>query len=344
MAKVHNIHVRELAAPTAVLGEILDTLGSDHDRLWATDIWVAETVVFDRPLGVGADGGHGSIRYSVEEYQPGRRIVFRFTPGGGLSGVHGFELQTLGPDHTRLTHFLDAETKPWMRPLRPILIGWHNAMIETAFDRAELEATGSLARPTRIPLWLRIVNAVEVGVGRTLGMLPPAAVRSEGRPSLGYRLFRPCAVVVPVALAAIAAIHAAWAIGWRWPGGSDNALAERVVGSGAELPPKTAIWAVAVLLGGAAASVAAVGAGRGERALRVATWSLAGILAVRGALSIPIHLVGGLNTVYARLDLAIYSPLSLALGVGAAIVARGPHPHQGVAEIGRSTMPDEQGT
>ncbi len=175
MAQVHNVHVREIAAPVAVMGEILDTLGSDQDRLWATDVWVAEPVVFDRPLGVGADGGHGSIRYSVEEYEPGTRILFRFTPGGGLSGVHGFELEALGRDQTRLTHFLDAETSPWMRPLQPILIGWHDAMVETAFDRAELEATGSLTRRTRIPLWLRIVNRVEISVGRALGKVPSAA-------------------------------------------------------------------------------------------------------------------------------------------------------------------------
>ncbi len=179
MTKVHNVHVREIAAPMAVLGEILDTLGGDHDRLWATDIWIAEPVVFDRPLGVGADGGHGSIRYSVQEYEPGRRIVFRFTPGGGLTGVHGFELEALGPDRTRLVHFLDAGMSPWMRPIRPILIGWHDAMVETAFDRAELEATGCLTRRTRIPLWLRIVNRVEIGVGRALGKLPPPAVNPK---------------------------------------------------------------------------------------------------------------------------------------------------------------------
>jgi hypothetical protein len=41
---------------------------------------------------------------------------------------------------------------------------------------------------------------------------------------------------------------------------------------------------------------------------------------------IPIDLIGSLETEYARLDLAIYSPLSFALGLGAAIVARGPRP------------------
>lgn len=127
---------------------------------------------FDRPLGVGADGGHGSIRYAVVSYEPGRRIVFEFAPNSGLSGTHGFEVDALGPQRSRLTHFLEAQTSAWMRPIVPILIGWHDAMVETALDRAELEATGSLTRPTRIPRWLRIVNKTEIALARALQGLP----------------------------------------------------------------------------------------------------------------------------------------------------------------------------
>ena len=183
MSTISNVHVREIAAPAAVVGEVLDTLGSADDRLWARDIWIAEPVVFDRPLGVGAHGGHGSIRYSVIAYEPGQRIVFRFAPDGGLAGVHGFELAPVGTDRTRITHFLDAEAAAWMRPLVPILIGWHDAMVETAFDRAEREATGSLARPTRIPRWLRIVNGIEIAIGRAFGKLPPRGDRDRRRRS-----------------------------------------------------------------------------------------------------------------------------------------------------------------
>jgi hypothetical protein len=326
MTKIENVHTREIQAPVSLVGDILDTLGSPGDRVWARDIWVAEPVVFDRPLGVGADGGHGSVRYSVVEYQRGRRVVFRFSPGGGLSGSHGFELEPVGHDQTRITHFLDAQTPPWMRPLVPVLIGWHDAMVETAFDRVELEATGSLKRRRRIPRWLRIANRTEIAIGRARGKLPPRGERAGTRLPVGYRLFRPAAVFVPAALAAIAAIHAAWALGWRWPGHDDESLAERVVGAGAELPPEPVVWVVAGLLGAAAAVVAAVGAGRRERLVRAAAWSVAGVLLVRGAAYIPIDLIGTLETEYARLDLAIYSPLSLALGLGAAIVARGPRP------------------
>jgi hypothetical protein len=182
MASIRSVHSREIAAPAGVVGEILDSVGSDQDRLWAADIWQAEPVVFDRPLGVGARGGHGSVRYSVVEYEQGGRVVFGFTPGSGLSGTHGFNLEELGPDWSRLTHVLDAEPSLWMRPLVPILVGWHDAMVETAFDRAELGATGSLERRTRIPLWLRVVNRAEIAIGRALGKVPPreAAARMSG--------------------------------------------------------------------------------------------------------------------------------------------------------------------
>ena len=178
MVEIKNVHVREVGAPASEVGEVLDTLGSVDDRLWATDIWVAAPVVFDRPLGVGAEGGHGWIHYSVIAYEPGRRILFRFAPGGGLAGVHGFEVAPVGTDCTRITHFLDAQISSWMRPLVPILIGWHDAMVETAFDRAEREATGSLGHPTRIPRWLRIVNEIEIAIGRAFGTLP-----SRGAPA-----------------------------------------------------------------------------------------------------------------------------------------------------------------
>lgn len=48
------------------------------------------------------------------------------------------------------------------------------------------------------------------------------------------------------------------------------------------------------------------------------------VLTARGALFPPVDLAGGLSTEVQRLDLLVYSPLCLALGLGAAIVARGP--------------------
>jgi Protein of unknown function (DUF3995) len=202
------------------------------------------------------------------------------------------------------------------------LVTWHDVMIETILDRAEREATGGPVPATRWPLWLRAVNGAEVGFARWLGKLP---ARSGGRASegLGYRLFFPSAGLVPSVLLGLAALHAVWASGSPWPAGDFDALTERVISSG-EMPPDWATWTVAGALALAAVSVAAVAAGRREPLLRAATWATANVLLVRGALFPPVDLAGGLSTELERLDFAVYSPLCLALGLGAAIVARGP--------------------
>jgi hypothetical protein len=125
----------------------------------------------------------------------------------------------------------------------------------------------------------------------------------------------PLASIVPGTLVSIAAVHAAWALGWRRPGGSDQALADRVVGSGAELPPD---WLTASVAGAllAGAAIVRAGANGASGRLRLAAWGVGGVLLVRGAVMPPVDLVGGLGDPFSRLDLAIYSPLCLALGAG----------------------------
>lgn len=131
------------------------------------------------------------------------------------------------------------------------------------------------------------------------------------------RMARAGAVLAPATLAALAGLHAAWALGWRWPGGDDREWADRVVGHGAEVPPAWATWAVAGLLAGAAAVVGA-GATGARGPVRVAAWVVSGALIARGLVSPPINLARGLEHTYDRLDLAIYSPLCLVLGGGIA--------------------------
>jgi len=74
---VRNVHERVLDVPACDLAVLLDGLASPDDALWPRHLWPA--MKFDRPLQVGAVGGHGPIRYTVEAYEPGRRIRFRFT-------------------------------------------------------------------------------------------------------------------------------------------------------------------------------------------------------------------------------------------------------------------------
>ena len=127
---------------------------------------------------------------------------------------------------------------------------------------------------------------------------------------------------------AIAALHAAWALGWYWPAGSERELAELVLSSGereqldGELPPPAVTLAVALGLAGAATIVRAVARGTRSRTLRGAAWGVAAILLVRGVVYPPLDLLGGLDDSYDRLDLAVYSPLCLALASAAVLVLR----------------------
>lgn len=142
------------------------------------------------------------------------------------------------------------------------------------------------------------------------------------------RLGRVGGVAVPAALAGLGALHAAWALGSPWPARSERELAERVLGRSERhrldggLPPAPLTGAVALALVAAAAIVRAVGTGPRSRALRGAAWGVSAVFLVRGVVSIPSDLSGGPDDAYQRLDLTLYSPLSLALGAGAAAAAR----------------------
>jgi len=87
---IHNAHRREFRATEDQLGALLDQISGPNDPLWPKH-W--PPVVLDRPLGVGAAGGHGPIRYRVVAYQPGRRVVFEFTAPTPLNGTHSFEVR-----------------------------------------------------------------------------------------------------------------------------------------------------------------------------------------------------------------------------------------------------------
>lgn len=143
--------------------------------------------------------------------------------------------------------------------------------------------------------------------------------RTEPTTSAAVRL---CGLLVPAALAAVAALHAAWGLGWRWPGGSDRAFAERVLDT-EELPPMAALWMIVVALLVAAAMVRAVAVGQRHRLLRLGIWTIAGVLLARGLMGLPGYLVNGTDRIYQRLDLAIYSPLCLLLALGTVMVALG---------------------
>lgn len=52
----------------------------------------------DRPLDVGASGGHGPVRYVVDAHEPGRSVRFRFTDPSGFHGHHAFTNSEVGDE------------------------------------------------------------------------------------------------------------------------------------------------------------------------------------------------------------------------------------------------------
>jgi hypothetical protein len=113
----------------------------------------------DRPLAVGARGGHGSIRYSVSDYEPGRRAAFRFDPRTGLAGQHWFEVASR-EGRTTLRHTLEAAPRGHMRIGWPLIFRWlHDALIEDALDRAEMATAGRPVQARRWSPWVRLLRA-----------------------------------------------------------------------------------------------------------------------------------------------------------------------------------------
>jgi hypothetical protein len=162
--RIESVHTRELPVTAHELGRILDTLAGPDDKLWPIERWPNDPIGFDRPLAVGARGGHGPIRYTVAAYEPGRRIAFEFEPGSGLRGHHRLEVEPVDGDRARMRHVLDAEVGGIYRLLRPVFLAMHDALVEDLLDKAELAATGRLARAARWPRWLRLANRIEVAL------------------------------------------------------------------------------------------------------------------------------------------------------------------------------------
>lgn len=162
--RIESVHMRELPVPAHELGQILDTLAGPDDKLWPIERWPNDRIGFDRPLGVGARGGHGPIRYTIVAYDPGRRIAFQFEPGADVRGHHRLEVQPAGRGSAIMRHVLDVEVGGIYRLLRPVFVAMHDALVEDLLDKAELAATGRLPRAARWPRWLRLANRIEVAL------------------------------------------------------------------------------------------------------------------------------------------------------------------------------------
>jgi hypothetical protein len=160
-AEVNNVHERILPRPPSEVGALLDSLSSETDRLWPSDHWPA--MRFDRPLQVGASGGHGPIRSVVDGYEAGHRVRFRFTAPLGFTGHHGFELEPTQSGEVILRHELRMTTHG------PALITWPLIFgpLHDALNRGRTHPGSGAASPSGPAApWSRWVRFLRRVLGR----------------------------------------------------------------------------------------------------------------------------------------------------------------------------------
>jgi len=140
---IRNIHTRDLGVPA---GPFVDRI----QELWPP-AWGKQE--FDRPLGVGADGGHGPIRYHCTSFTPGESITFAFRDGHGT--------HTLSASGTVVRHELVGDFPLATRIRWALVVRWlHDACLEDLFDNFERAAGREPAAPARWSLWVRLVRRV----------------------------------------------------------------------------------------------------------------------------------------------------------------------------------------
>jgi RimJ/RimL family protein N-acetyltransferase len=170
---VVNRHERLIPAPLSRVGALLDDLGSPSDRLWPGDRWPPMRV--KGPLEVGARAGHGPVRYTVEAFEPGRMVHFRFTRPKGFDGTHTFSVEE-SKGGTLVRHELKMRARGWALLSWPLFFRpLHDAVIEDAFDRAAV-AVGSEPVGARWSAWVRLLR-------RVVRPRPDATPRGGGGPA-----------------------------------------------------------------------------------------------------------------------------------------------------------------
>ena len=159
--KVLNIHERVLSASPERVGALIDSLSSREDALWPKQSWPG--IEFNRPLSVGAVGGHGPIRYIVEAYIPGRSIRFRFTAPRGFNGYHGYAVVDTDEHTCVLRETLEMTTHG------PALLAWpfvfrpmHDALLEDSLALAQA-SLGLLPEVHPWSCWVRLLRWVLSG-------------------------------------------------------------------------------------------------------------------------------------------------------------------------------------
>jgi hypothetical protein len=168
--KVVNIHEREIKANHEQVGALIDSLSSEDDRLWPNHSW--PRMKFDHPLSVGAKGGHGPIRYFVEEYKPGQAIKFRFTIPKGFNGFHRYDVVKSTQQSVLLRHTIEMTLHgsaflTWPLIIRPL----HDALLEDALATAQA-SLGLFPQMRAWSPWVKLIRWVMSG-GKAQSQITP---------------------------------------------------------------------------------------------------------------------------------------------------------------------------
>jgi len=154
---IRNLHRRTLPCAKEQATFLLEQLASKQDSLWPSQQW--PRLRLDAGLNPGSKGGHGPIRYFVEEHQPGTWIKFRFTGPSGFHGFHALHLRA-HDEGSILEHDLQMNASwlgwlKWHLIFRPL----HDALIEDALDNAARQF-GQDRKSKPYSLYVRLLRAL----------------------------------------------------------------------------------------------------------------------------------------------------------------------------------------
>lgn len=134
--KVINIHKRVFHQSKDRISSIFDSLSSKNDQLWPYEKW--PPMIFKKGLKEGATGGHGPIKYSIQNYKYGDFIEFNFIKPDEFIGIHKFEITAIDTEKTEIKHTINMSLSGKGILTWYVAVKWlHDALLEDCLDKVE---------------------------------------------------------------------------------------------------------------------------------------------------------------------------------------------------------------